>query len=236
MNRSTTCWLRALLLASVSAAAFASASVQTQSLNAPAPAVASTGQAASAAPTDIRDIRGPVHVQAGWPLALWLLGGGLLAASGIGVWRWQVRQRRASARAPSAAELALAKLNAARAMMRTDAVREYSIAVSDAIRQYVEDGFDVRAKHQTSEEFLQDLLQTANAVLTESRPLLAGFLHHCDLAKFAGRDLSIEAMQGMYQSARDFIHATSSASTDCLPKTTPETTLGQVDYDSLPAA
>ncbi len=41
--------------------------------------------------------------------------------------------------------------------------------------------------------------------------MLADFLHHCDLAKFARWILSIEEMENMLQSARTFVIETGQA-------------------------
>ncbi len=76
--------------------------------------------------------------------------------------------------------------------------REFSIAVSDIVRQYIEVAFHVTATHRTTEEFLHDLLETSNAALAAHRGLLAEFLNQCDLAKFAGVSLSRQIMESLH--------------------------------------
>jgi hypothetical protein len=82
---------------------------------------------------------------------------------------------------------------------------QFSIAVSEIVRNYIEQRFQVRAAHRTTQEFLHDLLAESHAALTAHHPLLAEFLEHCDLAKFARWQLSVAQMEAMYQSARTFV-------------------------------
>jgi hypothetical protein len=90
-------------------------------------------------------------------------------------------------------------------LLNPASVREFSIAISDVVRQYIEAAFKVTATHRTTEEFLHDLLGTSNASLAAHRNLLAEFLHQCDMAKFAGAGLSTQIMESLHQSARSFV-------------------------------
>ncbi len=166
----------------------------------PSPA-ASTSPATSDA-EDIRDIRGPIHMESPWFWPAWLAGGALLAALGFAAWRWS-RRRALAAKLPY--EIALEKLEKVRALMQPESAREFSIAVSEIVRGYVQDRFHVWAARRTTEEFLHDLLEPSDALLAGHRALLAEFLHHCDLAKFARWILSLEEMETMYRSARTFV-------------------------------
>jgi len=163
----------------------------------PAPAAAPITAAG-----DIRDIRGPKHIPSPWLWAAWLAGGLAAAALGYGAWRWS---RRAFFKVKLPHEIALDRLEEARALMQTETAREFSIAVSEIVRDYIEDRFQVRAPRRTTEEFLYDLLESPDALLAGHRELLGDFLHHCDLAKFARWILSVEEMEIMLQSARTFV-------------------------------
>ena len=157
---------------------------------------------------DIRDIRGP---KALFPMALLLellAAGILLAATGYAVWR--IRQRRRS-RALQYFEITLRDLEKLRSLMHPSTVREFSSAISDTVRRYIEAGFKVTATHQTTEEFLHGILKDSKSSLVRHRALLDEFLQQCDLAKFAGLSLSRDNMEVLYQSARSFVVGTAPA-------------------------
>jgi hypothetical protein len=170
-----------------------------------APAVT---QAAPATPSsvmteDIRDIRGPKHIPSPWLWPIWLASGAVLAALLYAGWRWNRRRALIAALLPY--EIALAKLEEAWSLMQPENAREFSISVSEIVRQYIEVRFRVWAARRTTEEFLHDLLDPSDALLVSHRELLADFLRHCDLAKFARWILSIEEMETMLQSAHNFV-------------------------------
>ena len=154
---------------------------------------------------DIRDIRGPKPISSSWLWPLWLAGGAALAALLYAGWLWN-RRRALAALLPY--EIALARLEEARALMQPENAREFSIAVSEIVRHYIEQRFRVWAARRTTEEFLHDLLEPSDALLTSHRSLLAEFLRHCDLAKFARWILSSEEMDTMLESACRFVRET----------------------------
>jgi hypothetical protein len=172
----------------------------------PAPAAAP-----NAMTQDIRDIRGPKHIPSPWLWPAWLAGSLVLGALGGAVWRWNRRRMRATAKLPY--EIALDRLEEARALMQPKNAREFSITVSEIVRHYIEDRFHVWAARRTTEEFLYDLLESSDALLASHRSLLGDFLVHCDLAKFARWILSIEEMESMLQSARTFVIETAKPAT-----------------------
>jgi len=178
----------------------------------PAASAPSSAPAAIAAPTapsvteDIRDIRPPFHIPPGWLWLAWTAGGCALAALGYGLWRY--RHRLPGLRPKLPYELALERLKDARRLMQPEHAREFSIAVSEVVRNYVEERFATRAAHRTTEEFLHDCVAQADSPLAGYRPLLGGFLHHCDLAKFARWVLSVPEMEAMLASASAFVRET----------------------------
>ena len=151
-----------------------------------------------------------------WLPAL-LAGGAALALCGYGAWRW--RRRRRSPRVLLPFEAALQRLEEIRALMQPENAREFSIAVSDIVRGYIEQGFQVTATHRTTEEFLRDLLESPDAALARHRALLSEFLHQCDLVKFAGMSLTLQNMDSLYHSACEFVRATADRTHDSLPST-----------------
>ncbi len=166
-------------------------------------------------PEDIRDIRGP-QFSVPWLPAL-LAGGAALALCGYGAWRW--RRRRRSPRVLLPFEAALQRLEEIRALMQPENAREFSIAVSDIVRGYIEQGFQLTATHRTTEEFLRDLLESPDTALARHRALLSEFLHQCDLVKFAGMSLTLQNMDSLYHSACEFVRATADRTHDPLPST-----------------
>jgi len=175
----------------------------------PAPA-ARTPPTANTAPSadvatadDIRDIRGPKHIFPLWLLLAWLAGAAALAIGGYAVWRRI--HRPPPPRKLELFEIALQRIEASRPLMQPSSVREFSIAISDIVRGYIEAGFDITATHRTTEEFLHDLLDSSNEALAAHRNLLEEFLYRCDEAKFAGAGLSMPIMESLHRSARLFV-------------------------------
>jgi Domain of unknown function (DUF4381) len=163
---------------------------------APAPAPAEAAE-------DIRDIRGPKFLVPPWLLPAVIAGAVLLAFGAWGLWRWL--RRRPQPRVLLPFEVALQRLEEMRALMQPDAAREFSIAVSDVVRRYIEERFGVTATHRTTEEFLHDLLESSHAPLARHRALLSEFLQACDLVKFAGMSLTLQNMESLHHSARAFV-------------------------------
>jgi hypothetical protein len=161
---------------------------------------------APAAPSDdIRDIRGPKDSFPIWLAVALAAAALLLAIAGFSVWR----ARRRAPRALLPFEIALKRLDEIRSLMRPSSVEEFSVAISDIVRRYIEDEFKITATHLTTEEFLHGLLESSNAALSAHRNLLAHFLEQCDVAKFAGVSLSSRIMETLHQSARTFVIETS---------------------------
>ncbi|HWS68565.1 MAG TPA: DUF4381 family protein [Steroidobacteraceae bacterium] len=164
---------------------------------------ASTASAATEAAEDIRDIRGPKFMFPPWLLPAVIAGAVLLAFGALGLWRWLRRRRQPRALLPF--EIALQRLEEMRALMQPDDAREFSIAVSDVVRRYIEERFSVTATHRTTEEFLHDLLESSHARLARHRALLSEFLQACDLVKFGGMSLTLQNMESLHHSARAFV-------------------------------
>jgi hypothetical protein len=158
---------------------------------------------------DIRDIRGPISIPETWTWII--LGLGILiilSLFGYYLWKWWKSKHVVVPR--KAHEIALDRLQEALALMSPEKAREFSIAVSDAVRTYIEDRFQEKAAHYTTEEFLHSLLSKPSSPLSAFSVSLTAFLNHCDLAKFARWTLSLNDMQSMHTSARKLIEETRS--------------------------
>jgi len=177
-------------------------------LAAPVPAPAAVQAAPVASQTtaeagDIHDISGPISIPYQWLWAAYIVGGLAVAAALYALWRWLRRKVVAKAKLPF--EIALERLEAARALMTPDTVRDYAFTASEIIRVYIEQRFGEKASHRTTDEFLSDLLQQTGTPLAVHRRRLEDFLSHCDLSKFARWQFSVREMESMHESAREFV-------------------------------
>jgi hypothetical protein len=133
---------------------------------------------------DIRDIVPPVPILSAWDWVGWIGLVLVVAALGYGLWKlWQRRRTRiveVSALPPHLK--ARQRLEAALALLERP--REFCIAVSDAVRWYLEERFELHAPERTTEEFL-DELQRSDRLLPDQKQMLGEFLQKCDLVKFA---------------------------------------------------
>jgi len=172
-----------------------------------AQAAAPAGNPAPASADDIRDIRGLILIPSPWAWIRWVIVG--IVAAGLLWAAWEAWQRRKRKQVPpDPLEVALGELEKARALLRPETAREFSIAVSQIVRSYIEIRFaeqGVQAAHRTTEEFLHDLAARRDSPLARYRPLLEDFLQHCDRAKFGRWALSAVEMEAMLQSARGFL-------------------------------
>jgi HAMP domain-containing protein len=161
------------------------------------------GTALAQAEEDIRDIRGPKAVPGSWLLPAVLAGAVVVALCAYALWHRRHRETRR--RSLTLSEQALERLENTRPLMRPATAREFGIAASEVIRNYIEKRFDVIATQRTTEEFLQTLLQSSNDTLARHRSLLEEFLQQCDFVKFAAGSLAITDMESLFRSARGFV-------------------------------
>jgi hypothetical protein len=198
------------------------------------PSLPAGGVAAGDPSEDIRDIRGPKFILPWWLVPALLAAVVIIALLGVGAWRWLRRRRRPRALLPF--EVALQRLEDIRPLMQPQSVREFSTAVSDIVRSYIERRFDLIATHRTTEEFLRDLLESSKASLVRHRALLSEFLQQCDLVKFAGISLTPQTMESLHHSARAFVLETAkpeAPAAHAAPRPTDNDT--EEAHDSLPS-
>ena len=189
---------------------------------------------AIASSEDIRDIRGPKPIASPWLIPLLVIAGLLVAGSGYAARRWDRRRQHAVVKLPS--QIALERLEQARAFMHPSGGRDFSIAVSSIVRDYIESRFRVMAAHRTTDEFLHDLLGSADSLLAVHRELLADFLQSCDLAKFGGWTLPELNMEAMLQGARRFVIESVQSEVTKKPITKSVSVVERESYDSVPTA
>src|SRR3954466_1400067 len=132
---------------------------------------------------DIRPIKPPVEIFDPWAALAWTGGILILAAALASLFIWLRKRQQTIRSIPVPPHVrARDRLNAALAMIHDP--RPFCTEVSDAIRRYLEERFNLRAPERTTEEFLRDL-QRAHELSQEQKLWLAEFLERCDLVKFA---------------------------------------------------
>lgn len=129
----------------------------------------------------------------------------LLALTIIGLAVWYGRKLfRNDKPVPTPRERALAALNE----IEKDAARinpyQFSIRVSDILRRYVMEQFDLPMTRQTSFEFLNAIGSVASFSDGE-KTLLADFLNRCDLIKFARYEATPSDSRLLLDEARQFV-------------------------------
>jgi len=83
----------------------------------------------------------------------------------------------------------------------------YFTELSDIVRHYLENRFNIRAPEMTTEEFL-NALRHGKMFSREHKDFLKDFLSHCDLVKFARYDSDVGEAQKSFSAARSLIDQT----------------------------
>ena len=102
---------------------------------------------------------------------------------------------------------ARARIKLEAALLLIHEPRAFAIAVSDAVRVYLEERFQLRAPERTTEEFLRDLQKTS-ALTAPQKESLGAFLDQCDLMKFARFEPTEAALRELHESALRLVHET----------------------------
>jgi hypothetical protein len=155
---------------------------------------------------DIYDIRPPYFYLK--PLTwLWVLLGALgVIALCVALW-FLVKPLRAF-RAKTPYEVALEKLEKARAMLNEENPEPYAVYVSETIRTYLGQRYRILSTRRTTEEFLRQVQADPATPLAPHRDLLREFLESCDLVKFAHYQPGREELEQVQQRAVSFVTAT----------------------------
>jgi len=156
---------------------------------------------------DIHGIKGPVHIPSSYAWIGWtLLAAALLAA---GWFAWKKLSRRKTIAKPV---VIIPPHRRAKDRLRN--VNEllsdpyaYCSLVSDVIRSYLEERFDLHAPDRTTEEFLEEMRSTAT-LHPDHKALLEEFLSRCDLVKFARFEPTQDELKSLLDAALKFIDET----------------------------
>ena len=135
-----------------------------------------------------------------WILVILALLGALYFA-----WRWW--RKKAVVVVPPIPPHVRARRKLEQALAMIGEPKPFSILVSGAIREYLEERFNFRAPERTTDEFLCEL-QGSFLLTRDQKRSLAEFLASCDLIKFAKYEPTEMELRGLYQSALRLVNET----------------------------
>ena len=152
---------------------------------------------------ELHDIAPPVDYSL---LPPWvILCGALVALVLCGLFGWCIRRRLQRPRPqPSPHERTLEQLNRISREIGTLSPYQFSIRVSDILRRYVTDQYQLPVTRQTSVEFLATLTK-ASPFSEDEKSLLEDFLNRCDLIKFARYDATTQDSRLLLEEATRFV-------------------------------
>ncbi len=155
------------------------------------------------ATADIHEIAPPVDYSLVPP---WVVYGGIiLGLVVLGLIAWWIRKlarRPKPVRSPR--DRALEALQRIGDEIETMTPYEFSIGVSDILRGYVTEQYNLPVTRQTSVEFLGTLAKSS-PFLPEEKSLLEDFLGRCDLIKFARYDATPHDSRLLLEEATQFV-------------------------------
>ena len=171
-------------------------------------AFAGLTKAPQVAPEQAIDIRGLKPIIAPPTPWYWWLLGALAVAGLIALIVWFIRRRPAKPATPPPPPHVRARHRLNRALDLLSDPRAFCIEVSDALRTYLEERFQLRAPERTTEEFLLEL-QSSPALATGQKQTLAEFLASCDLVKFARHEPTEADLRALHGNALQMVEETS---------------------------
>jgi len=126
-----------------------------------------------------------------------------LSLVGLGIW-YARRFFRREEPVLSPRDRALDALDTIEAEVKNTPPYQFSIRVSDIVRRYVVEQFNLPMTRQTSVEFL-NAIGSAPKFSEDEKALLADFLNRCDLIKFARYEATTEESRLLLDEARRFV-------------------------------
>lgn len=157
------------------------------------------------APQDIHDIRDPLPLG---PNFFWLWVALAILSLAALAWWWLARKK--TSVAPPALLIPPHRKAKERLRGATELLSDpyaFCSLVSDVIRVYLEERFNLHAPDRTTEEFLGELREGAQ-LNEEHKALLENFLTKCDLVKFAREEPTEPELRGLLDAALRLIDET----------------------------
>ena len=162
-------------------------------------------------PSELHDIRPALEIVSVWEYVGWVVAALVLILITYFLTRYFLKRRRESkeieASRPAVPAHVLARRRLDASLDHLHDPRAFCILVSEAIRYYLEDRFDLRAPERTTEEFLEEL-QTSHSLNFEHKQTLEAFLQQCDMAKFAKADMLGQELKSLYDIGVQFVRET----------------------------
>ncbi|HSH94248.1 MAG TPA: hypothetical protein VK968_08890 [Roseimicrobium sp.] len=178
-----------------------------QVLIVPANPKPATNTVASTNDLKLHDIKPPVSIPDGFVWLLWIL----LAAIVVALLAWLFKNRRRWIKPPPLPAPIPPHIRARErlkvAMQFIKEPKPFCILVSDALRGYLEDRFQLRAPERTTEEFLNEV-QGSESLKPDQSGRLKEFLVQCDLVKFAKHEPARAELEGLLRTTEQFIDET----------------------------
>jgi hypothetical protein len=164
--------------------------------------------ATNAAPPAFHEALKPlIAIPNGWLWFFWIVGLLVLAVAAWLLWRyWSKRVATIRMPAPLPPHVRARRM-LDHALSLISEPKPFSIAVSGAIRVYLEERFEFHAPDRTTEEFLYEL-QESQLLTLEQKQSLAEFLASCDLIKFAKYEPTETELRALHAAALKLVNET----------------------------
>ncbi len=170
-----------------------------------------TAASTNTMPSELHDIRPALEIVSVWEYVGWAVAVLVLILIAYFLTRYFLKKRRESkvieASRPAVPAHVLARQRLEASLDHLHDPRAFCILVSEAIRYYLEDRFDLRAPERTTEEFLIEL-QSSHSLNFEHKQTLEAFLQQCDMAKFAKADMLGQELKSLYDIGVQFVRET----------------------------
>ncbi len=164
----------------------------------------------SGASKELKEPLGKLKPLGSMRIPIWIaLMGGIILLVGLPlVWRsWQ--RHRIGRRRRSAYDIANSRLSKLRARPKPveEEISGFFVELSDIVRRYLEDRFNLHAPELTTEEFLE-VAATSPDLTAEHKSFLHEFLRQADQVKFAKHIPDAQAIDSALSSAGNFLEQT----------------------------
>ncbi|MDP2652646.1 MAG: hypothetical protein Q8Q08_01300 [Candidatus Omnitrophota bacterium] len=161
---------------------------------------------------DIRDVKAPVDVPHSyfWMMLMYFILFTLIAAPlAMFFVDWIRKASQRQAPRVAAWDAALERLGRLRQdnLPSQGLAKDYYTRLSDIVRRYVEERFQIHAPEMTTQEFLSRLGESGS-LSADHKGLLRDFLGRCDKVKFAKYGSNPEEMEASFDSAKRLVEET----------------------------